>query len=93
MNETTEVSPAPELVHLKQDWIQKMIQKAKKSFENEETRRMVQVFIVDPCLQYLFAYLFPYIMLICVLFTVLTVLLAAVLLILFRKVGASNTLV
>ena len=70
----------------KADWIQKIIQKSKKSLESEETRRMLQLMVLDPFLNYLLERIFPYVIVICVMFTVLTVLLTAVLILLFMRV-------
>ena len=70
---------------LKKDWVQKFIQKTKKAFENDENRKMMQVFLFDPVLNYVLERLFPYIMIICVLFVVLTVMTSAIVVVIFTK--------
>lgn len=70
---------------LKKDWIQKSIQKIKKAFESEESRKMLQVFLVDPILNYILERIFPYIMILCVMFVVLTVLTSGIVAFLFMK--------
>jgi type IV secretory pathway VirB6-like protein len=70
---------------MKQDFVQKIIQKCNKAFESEETRKMMQVFVFDPILNYVLGRIFPYILIICVLFVVLTLLVTAILIVLFTK--------
>jgi hypothetical protein len=70
---------------LKKDWIQKSIQKIKKAFESDESRKMLQVFLVDPILNYILERIFPYIMIICVMFVVLTVLTSGIVAFIFMK--------
>ena len=67
----------------KKDWAQKLIEKCKKAFEKEETRKLIQVFLVDPVIQYVIGRIFPYIIILCVLFILLTVATFATLLIVF----------
>jgi uncharacterized membrane protein len=68
------------------DWAQKLIEKCQKAFEKEETRKMIQVFIVDPIIQYVLGRIFPYIMIICVLIIILTVMTSATLMVVFMKI-------
>ncbi len=70
---------------LKKDWVQKFIQKTKKAFETDENRKMIQVFLFDPVLNYVLERMFPYIMIICVLFVVLTVMSSAIVVLIFTK--------
>jgi len=74
----------------KNDWAQKLIQKCKKAFEREETRKMIQVFLVDPVIQYVIGRIFPYIVIISVLLVILTAMVSATLLLLFIKVPVST---
>ena len=77
----------------KNDWAQKLIQKCKKAFEREETRKMIQVFLVDPVIQYVIGRIFPYIVIISVLLVILTAMVSATLLLLFIKVPVSTVIV
>jgi len=77
----------------KNDWAQKLIQKCKKAFEREETRKMIQVFLVDPVIQYVIGRIFPYIVIISVLLVILTAMVSATLLLLFIKVPVSTTII
>lgn len=70
---------------LKKDWIQKLIQKTKKAFESDETRKMMQVFLFDPVLNYVLERLFPYLLIACVMFVVLTVMVSAIVVFVFMK--------
>ena len=74
----------------KNDWAQKLIQKCKKAFEREETRKMIQVFLVDPVIQYVIGRIFPYIVIISVLLVILTAMVSATLLLVFIKVPVST---
>ena len=74
------------------DWAQKLIQKCKKAFEREETRKMIQVFLVDPAIQYVIGRIFPYIVIISVLLVILTAMVSATLLLLFIKVPVSSNI-
>ena len=76
----------------KTDWAQKLIQKCKKAFEREETRKMIQVFLVDPAIQYVIGRIFPYIVIISVLLVILTAMVSATLLLLFIKVPVSSNI-
>lgn len=69
----------------KSDWAQKLIEKCQKAFEKQETRKMIEVFIVDPIIQYVLGRIFPYIIIICVLFIVLTLMTTATLMVVFTK--------
>jgi hypothetical protein len=70
---------------LKKDWIQKLIQKTKKAFESDETRKMMQVFLFDPVLNYVLERLFPYLLIACVMFVLLTVMVSAIVVFIFMK--------
>jgi hypothetical protein len=72
-------------VEIKSDWVQKFIEKCQKAFEKHETRKMIEVFIVDPIIQYVLGRIFPYILIICVLFIVLTLMTTATLMVVFTK--------
>lgn len=69
------------------EWVQSFIQKLIKSVQTDENRKMIQVFLVDPVLNYILERLFPYVAVLCVLFVVLTVMISATLVIVFTRVG------
>jgi len=69
----------------KHDWAHKLVQKCKKAFEKEETRKMIEVFIVDPIIEYTIKKIIPYILIISVLFIILTILISLILVFIFTK--------
>lgn len=69
------------------EWVQSFIQKLIKSVQTDENRKMIQVFLVDPVLNYILERLFPYVAILCVLFVLLTVMISATLVIVFTRVG------
>ncbi len=54
----TQQQPPP---FVKSTWLQKTIENLVVSFKSEETRQWLQVFIVDPVIQYVMERSFPYI--------------------------------
>jgi hypothetical protein len=73
----------------KKDWVQKWIHKLTKTMQTDENKKMLQVFILDPVLNYILERIFPYILILCVLFVVLTVMISLTLLIVFTRVPAA----
>jgi hypothetical protein len=54
---------------------------------------MIQVFLVDPVIQYVIGRIFPYIVIISVLLVILTAMVSATLLLLFIKVPVSTAII
>jgi hypothetical protein len=73
----------------KKDWMQKWIHKLTKTIQTEENKKMMQVFLIDPILNYILERIFPYILILCVLFVILTVMISLTLLIVFTRVPAA----
>jgi hypothetical protein len=75
----------------KNDWLQGIIQKCIQSVQTEENKKMVQVFLVDPILNYVLDRLFPYVLILCVLFVILTIMISMTLALVFMRLpGAFN---
>jgi hypothetical protein len=74
----------------KREWIQKWIQKLSQSIQTDENKKMMQVFILDPVMNYVIERLFPYILIFCVLFVVLTGMIALTLALIFLRVPPSQ---
>lgn len=51
----------PSALPIKSAWLQKTIENLVVSFKSEETRQWLQVFIVDPVIQYVMEKSFPYV--------------------------------
>ena len=83
---TAATKPAPNKPS-RNEWVQSFIQKLIKSVQTDDNRKMIQVFLVDPVLNYILERLFPYVAVLCVLFVVLTVMISATLVIVFTRVG------
>jgi hypothetical protein len=77
----SENSAAPPKKELMQRWIQKLSQ----TLQSGETKKMLQVFVLDPVLNHILERLFPYIVIMCVLFVVLTVTISVAILIIFNR--------
>jgi hypothetical protein len=73
----------------KKDWLQKWIHKLTKTIQTDENKKMMQVFLIDPVLNYILERIFPYILILCVLFVILTVMISLTLLIVFTRVPAA----
>ena len=73
---------------IKSAWLQKTIENLVVSFKSEETRQWLQVFIVDPVIQYVMEKSFPYIV-ICIVIIAAMILLtiSTFLLVFFRTSG------
>jgi len=61
-----------------------LLQKVFRYINREETRKQIQVFLLDPMLNHIMERVFPYILLICVFFAVLLLLVVSTLVILFQ---------
>jgi hypothetical protein len=70
---------------LKQDLIQKWIQKLIQIVQTEENKKMVHVFLLDPILNHVLERIFPYVLMLCVLFVILTVMISLTLLLVFTR--------
>lgn len=79
------MSGAPPKPKPKHDWLQSIIQKCIQSIQTEENKKMVQVFLVDPILNYVLDRLFPYVLILCVLFVILTVMISMTLALVFMR--------
>ena len=76
----------------KKDWLQSIIQKLIQSVQTDENRKMVQVFLLDPILNYVLDRLFPYVLILCVLFVILTIMISMTLALVFMRLpGALGT--
>jgi hypothetical protein len=69
----------------KNDWLQSIIQKSIQSIQTEENKKMLQVFLIDPILNYVLDRLFPYVLILCVLFVILTVMISMTLALVFMR--------
>jgi hypothetical protein len=69
----------------KQDWLHSIIQKCIQSVQTEENKKMVQVFLIDPILNYVLDRLFPYVLILCVLFVILTIMISMTLALVFMR--------
>jgi uncharacterized membrane protein len=70
----------------KREWIEKWIQKLRQSIQTDENKKMIQVFILDPVMNYVLERLFPYILIFCVLFVLLVGMIALTLALIFLRV-------
>lgn len=69
------------------------MQKIFRYINRDETRKQIQVYVVDPVLSHIMERVFPYILLFCVFFVVLLLLVASTLVIIvfqLRKTGAGG---
>jgi len=69
----------------KKELIQRWIQKLSQTLQADETKKMLQVFVLDPVLNHILERLFPYIVIMCVLFVILTVTISVAILALFNR--------
>jgi hypothetical protein len=82
------MSPTPP----KKDWLQSIIQKCIQSIQTEDNKKMIQVFLLDPILNYVLDRLFPYVLILCVLFVILTIMISMTLALVFMRLpGALGT--
>jgi hypothetical protein len=69
----------------KKEIIQRWIQKLSQTLQTDETKKMLQVFVLDPILNHILERLFPYIVIMCVLFVTLTVTISVAILVIFNR--------
>ena len=55
----------------KQGWMEQFLEKSIHLLNRDETRKKLQLFLIDPLLNHIMERVFPYIVLTCVLFTLL----------------------
>lgn len=76
----------------KKDWLQSILQKCIQSIQTDENKKMMQVFLIDPILNYVLDRLFPYVLILCVLFVILTIMISMTLMLVFMRLpGALGT--
>jgi hypothetical protein len=75
------IAPIP----IKSAWLQKTIENLVVSFKSEETRQWLQVFIVDPVIQYIMEKSFPYVIIIIVIIAAIILLLVSTFLLVFFR--------
>jgi hypothetical protein len=73
----------------KKEWIHAWVQKLIQSIQTDENKKVVQVFLIDPILNYILERLFPYVLILCVLFVILTIMISMTLLIVFTRIPAA----
>ena len=71
--------------------IHKWIEKMAVHLHNEENKRLVQLYVVDPILNHVMDRVFPYIILTCALFSLLVILVGLTFVILLMKVSPTAT--
>jgi hypothetical protein len=69
----------------KKDWLHRWIHKLSQTIQTDENKKMLQVFIVDPLINYIMDRIFPYIVIMCILFVLLTVMIALTMIIVFTR--------
>jgi hypothetical protein len=69
----------------KKDWLQRWIHKLSQTVQTDENKKMLQVFILDPFINYMMERIFPYIVIMCILFVLLTVMIALTMIIVFTR--------
>lgn len=67
-----------------------ILQKIFRYINRDETRKQIQVYVVDPILTHIMERVFPYILLFCVFFVVLLLLVAATLVIIVFQLRSPN---
>jgi hypothetical protein len=80
MSGEAQQKPAKSAIH---KWIEKMA----VHLHNEENKRLVQLYVVDPILNHVMDRVFPYIILTCALFSLLVILVGLTFVILLMKVS------
>lgn len=76
----------------KKSGIHKWIDKIAVHLHNEENKRLVQLYVIDPILNHVMDRVFPYIILTCALFSLLVILVGLTFVILLMKVSPNNGL-
>jgi len=77
----------------KNDFIQKFIQKALLNLNNDESRKYIQIYLVDPLLNHVIERLFPYIILTTVLFVILILCIVTICIFIYYNIKIANTAV
>ena len=77
---------------IKKSIVHKWIEKIAVHLHNEENKRLVQLYLIDPILNHVMDRVFPYIILTCVLFSILVILVGLTFVILLMKVSPNNGL-
>ena len=80
---SSESTPKKSTVH---KWVEKMA----VHLHNEENKRLVQLYLIDPILNHVMDRVFPYIILTCSLFSLLVILVGLTFVILLMKVSPHN---
>jgi hypothetical protein len=73
----------------KKEWLQRWIHKISQTIQTDENKKMLQVFLVDPFINYIMERIFPYIVIMCVLFVLLTVMIALTLVVVFTRLPSA----
>lgn len=81
---THNIAPIP----IKSAWLQKTIENLVVSFKSEETRQWLQVFIVDPVIQYVMEKSFPYVIIVIVIIAAMILLLVSTFLLVFFRTAS-----
>jgi len=79
----TEVSSKKGIVH---KWVEKMA----VHLHNEENKKLVHLYVIDPILNHVMERVFPYVILTCALFSLLVILVGLTFVILLMKVSPYN---
>ena len=74
----------------KKSTLHKWIEKTAVHLHNEENKRLVQLYLIDPILNHIMDRVFPYIILTCALFSLLVILVGLTFVLLLMKVGGSK---
>ena len=72
----------------KKSTLQKWIEKTAVHLHNEENKRLVQLYLIDPILNHIMDRVFPYIILTCALFSLLVILVGLTFVLILMKVGS-----
>jgi hypothetical protein len=73
---------------MKSAWLQKTIENLVVSFKSEETRQWLQVFIVDPVIQYVMEKSFPYVIISIIIIAAMILLTVSTFLLVFFRTGS-----
>jgi hypothetical protein len=73
----------------KKEWLQRWIHKLSQTVQTDENKKMLQVFLVDPLINYIMERIFPYIVIMCVLFVLLTVMIVLTFVVVFTRLPAA----
>jgi hypothetical protein len=88
MNAYTQQQQSP----IKSAWLQKTIENLVVSFKSEETRQWLQVFIVDPVIQYVMEKSFPYVVMCIVIIAAMILLTVSTFLLVFFRTGSTSSI-